>query len=183
MFPSAPFFPLHKPHPKLKFTEAEDQRLTRIVGELGHDDWDMVAQHLPGRNARQCRDRWLNYLSPDVTNGPWTAADEALLVEKYNEFGATWKHIATFFPTRTDINVKSRWQLMQRRALKRASRGLLRAGPRPAMGAEPLPLPLAQPGAERAEPPPNREASEPDIWATLLLNDDTGMGGMFDHWF
>jgi hypothetical protein len=108
----------HKPHPKSKFTATEDELLGQIIEELGTDDWQLIAKQLPGRNARQCRDRWLNYLSPDVGNGPWTREEELLLVEKYREFGSAWKYIASFFKSRTDINVKNRWQLMQRRLRK-----------------------------------------------------------------
>jgi hypothetical protein len=62
---------------------------------------------MPHRNSRQCRDRWLNSLSPEVANGPWTLPEEALLVSKDSEFGAAWKRIATFFPARTDINLRT----------------------------------------------------------------------------
>jgi hypothetical protein len=36
------------------------------------------------------------------------------------QFGARWKHIATFFTARTEINIKSRWNLIQRRILRTA---------------------------------------------------------------
>jgi hypothetical protein len=75
---------------------------------------------IPDRNARQCRDRWDSYLSPSVRNGPWTPQEEQLLTELVRQHGSSWKRIATFFPSRTDINVKSRWQLMQRRMRKEA---------------------------------------------------------------
>jgi hypothetical protein len=161
-----PITHLRKPNPKSKFTEAEDDRLCRIVSGLGTDDWHAIARLMPGRNPRQCRDRWLNYLSPEVTNGPWTAADDQLLAVKYSECGAAWRHIATFFPMRTDINVKSRWQLMQRRARKAASRASLQAAPGAA--------------AVSADPPPCEEA---DIWGPLLMNDEAGMACLFDQWF
>jgi hypothetical protein len=112
--------PAHRFHPKSKFSPEEDALLIELVNEYGLNDWDNVTLHLRGRNARQCRDRWLNYLSPDVKNGPWTGEEEKLLLEKYEVFGATWKRIAAFFPTRTDINVKSRWHLIQRRTQKQA---------------------------------------------------------------
>jgi hypothetical protein len=92
---------------------------------------------MPGRNARQCKDRWHNFLSPDVINGPWTDEEEALLCSKFGALGNSWKLIATFFPGRTEINVKSHWQVMQRR-IKRAITHP--AGPPPAKrDAPPLP--------------------------------------------
>ncbi|OHT09792.1 hypothetical protein TRFO_21141 [Tritrichomonas foetus] len=116
----------HRAHPKSKFTPEEDEILRTVVEECGQSDWVEIAKRMPnGRNARQCRDRWQNYLSPDVVNGPWTEDEEALLVQKYNEIGPYWKQIATFFPTRTDINIKSRWNLRERR-LKKAEKNRLK---------------------------------------------------------
>lgn len=104
--------------PRIKFTEEEDLKLRQLVEIIGEEDWQMISLQMPGRNSRQCRDRWKNYLAPEVVNGPWTDEEEELLVKKYEEFGPCWKRIAAFFPTRTDINVKSRWHLRERRIKK-----------------------------------------------------------------
>jgi hypothetical protein len=113
--------PWPKPHPRRKFTSLEDAELVRAVSEIGADDWDAVAARLPGRNPRQCRERWSDYLSPNVRNGPWTPEEEAVLEAKYAELGPTWSRLAHFFYERTDINVRSHWQQMERRKRKSAS--------------------------------------------------------------
>lgn len=107
-----------KSHPRVPFTRDEDILLGKLVDICGTADWAKISKQIPGRNARQCRDRWLNYLSPNVVNGPWTAEEDELLVKKYEEIGPYWKQIATFFPTRTDINIKSRWNLRERHIKK-----------------------------------------------------------------
>jgi hypothetical protein len=61
------------------------------------------------RNARQCRERYKNYLSPQFHNDPWTPAEERLLTEKVKELGQKWSKIATFFKGRSDVNVKNQW--------------------------------------------------------------------------
>lgn len=104
-----------RPHPKSKFTPEEDTKLSDLVREYGSDDWPQIARLMPGRNARQCKDRWNNFLSPAVVNGPWTEEEEATLCTRFAMLGNSWKLIATFFPGRTEINVKSHWQMMQRR--------------------------------------------------------------------
>lgn len=109
---------IKKTHPRAKFTQNEDELLKRLVENFGINDWQTISRQMPERNARQCRDRWQNYLSPEVVNGPWTYEEEELLVKKYEELGPSWKQIATFFPTRTDINIKSRWHLRERRLKK-----------------------------------------------------------------
>jgi hypothetical protein len=104
------------PHLKSKFSANEDTLLVSLVHQFGTNCWAKVAKLIDGRNPRQCRDRWLNYLSPKVSLGPWTMDEEAMLTRKFIEFGPRWRVIATFFSTRSDVNIKNHWQLMQRRA-------------------------------------------------------------------
>ncbi|KAH0788928.1 Myb-like DNA-binding domain containing protein [Histomonas meleagridis] len=108
-----------KPHPKTKFTPEEDEKLKELVANHGENNWYLISELMPGRNTRQCRERWRYYLSPEVSNAPWTEEEDNLLDEKYRQFGPKWKLIAKFFPKRTDINVKSRWHVHRRREAKK----------------------------------------------------------------
>jgi hypothetical protein len=103
------------PHPKNKFTPEEDSHLVELVEQFGIDSWPQLSRHMPGRNSRQCRDRWMNYLSPDICKGPWTDAEEALLCQKIAQFGHSWKRIASCFNGRSEVNVKSHWNQIQRK--------------------------------------------------------------------
>lgn len=103
-----------KPHPKCKFTPAEDEKLKSIVREVGEKSWDIVSKRMGTRNQRQCKERWFNYLSPNVKALPWTQEDDQKLQQLHNEFGAKWVKIAQFFPSRTDTNIKNRWMVLQR---------------------------------------------------------------------
>jgi hypothetical protein len=111
---------LFKPHPRSKFNPSEDALLKAAVADFGLDDWHRIAQRVPGRSSRQCKERWENYLSPSIGNAPWTPEEEQLLLQKYSEIGPLWKQIASFFTARTHINVKSRWNLIQRRIRRQA---------------------------------------------------------------
>jgi hypothetical protein len=74
-----------------------------------------VAAHLGTRSARQCRERFRNYLSPNLRNSQWTEEEDRLLAEKVIELGAKWAMIVAFFPSRSEINLKNRWtQLINR---------------------------------------------------------------------
>jgi hypothetical protein len=108
--------------PRSKFTSDEDILLRDLVSDLGEQDWSAISARMVTRSARQCRDRWVGYLSPRIENAAWTAAEESLLLEKYAELGPRWMLIAPFFPSRTNINLKSRWHLIQRRVRKGVSR-------------------------------------------------------------
>ena len=103
---------IHSPKPKKirkLFTSDEDNRLIAIMKTLPFTTWNAVSAQIPGRTARQCRDRWANYLCPTNKNAPWTDQEDLMLLEKYNLYGPQWSKIATFFDGRSDNNVKNRW--------------------------------------------------------------------------
>jgi hypothetical protein len=176
----------HKSHPKVKFTPTEDELLAAAVQELGTKNWDEIATRVSGRNSRQCRDRWSNYLSPTVGNGPWTSQEEAFLVEMVGKLGSSWKRIATFFPSRTDINVKSHWQLMQRRMKKRPGFSipppyLPEPLPLPVPQTEPLPFLVPLPQTNKTSEP-QAPTNDPDLFQSLMMNEDGGYEGYFENW-
>jgi hypothetical protein len=146
------------------FRVEEDLQLTRAVEDLGANSWDAVADRVTGRNPRQCRDRWRYYLAPDVDNGPWTSADEELLISKQEELGPAWKKISRFFPCRTDINVKSRWHQIQRR-LRRRTRA-------------------ADDGTSSVvDRRPELESAFDEIWKTHMTTDDTVADILYGGWY
>ena len=106
-----------RPHPKIKFSKEEDERLRQVINHYGVQDWDVISHQMPGRNQRQCRERWFNYLSPTVNKEPFTPEEDQLLIEKYNEHGSRWVRIAKFFSGRSDTAIKNRWMALQRKII------------------------------------------------------------------
>lgn len=118
----ANYAPLGKQPRKRKepFTPEEDQIIRNLVGEFGVNCWPKVAESLPGRNTRQCRERWMLYLSPDVRNDPWSEEEDMKLMNLYTVIGGKWSLIAKSFPNRTGNNIKNRVKLCMRRSQKLA---------------------------------------------------------------
>ncbi|EAY03575.1 Myb-like DNA-binding domain containing protein [Trichomonas vaginalis G3] len=102
-----------------KFSSEEDSKLKKLVEKYGENDWTTVASEMKTRTARQCRERFKNYLSPKLTNGPWTEEEDKLLEEKFNEYGPKWAKIAVFFPSRSDVNVKNHWTSLANKISRR----------------------------------------------------------------
>ncbi|KAH0788143.1 Myb-like DNA-binding domain containing protein [Histomonas meleagridis] len=117
---SNPTPPGTKPPRKQKamFTHEEDQKLRELVQLKGTHAWNEIQEQMPNRTARQCRERWNLYLSPDVSNTPWTKEEEALLMKFYRLVGPKWSVIAKNFPNRTANNVKNHTKQFLRRTQK-----------------------------------------------------------------
>ncbi|KAH0791403.1 Myb-like DNA-binding domain containing protein [Histomonas meleagridis] len=106
------------PSIKVKFTEAEDQKLSQLVSIFGPKDWITISKLMDSRNPRQCRERWKNYLNPELRRDPWTPEEDRLLCQKHDELGAKWNKIARFFNNRSDNSLRNRWMLISRRKSK-----------------------------------------------------------------
>jgi hypothetical protein len=100
---------------KHKFTPIEDFRLTAIVRQYGCRNWDLIAAQMSERNARQCRERWMNYLNPALDQTPFSIPEEHLLDEKLAAFGPRWQFIATFFPGRSPNFIRNHWNAKEKR--------------------------------------------------------------------
>lgn len=100
---------------KTKFTKLEDEIIIRFVQEKGAHSWNRIVPLLPGRTPRLVRERWVNYLSPDVNLSPFTKEEDELLIELVKNNGKHWKYISQSFNKRTDIALKNRYMLLMRR--------------------------------------------------------------------
>ena len=95
------------------FTIVEDATLQSLVQQFGeNNNWSTIAQFMPNRNARQCRDRWRGYLRPSLSTKTWTEEEDRILIQKYTEFGPRWTIIGKFIPSRSEVAIKSRWKLL-----------------------------------------------------------------------
>jgi hypothetical protein len=103
---------------KVKFSPEEDALLIDLVTEHGTNDWATISVLIGNRNARQCRERFRNYLDPNLSNTQWTVDEDRLLEDKVKELGTRWNKIAAFFRNRSDMALRNRWQMIERRRAK-----------------------------------------------------------------
>jgi hypothetical protein len=100
---------------RAKFEPREDGILTATVHARGTSNWSDVAAALPGRTARQCRERWNNYVNPNLNTGPWTSSEDSFLLQKYQELGRKWHLIAGFFNGRARNEIRNRFLILHRK--------------------------------------------------------------------
>lgn len=103
-------------HVKCKFTQEEDNKLVSLVQIYGQN-WQKISIEMGNRNVRQCKERYENYLSPNVNRSQFTEEEDRLLLEKYRILGPKWVTIAKLFKGRTDSAIKSRFLLLKRRGI------------------------------------------------------------------
>jgi hypothetical protein len=127
-------------HIKRKFTPEEDRMIRQMVGDGEAPSWSVISRSLVGRTARQCRERWRHYLQPHISMEAWSMEEDRLLKDAFERAGSRWSIIAQQFPGRTEVNVKNRWSILKRRAIRDRNRnGEQRRSKKNGQGVEPLP--------------------------------------------
>lgn len=99
---------------KRHFTQVEDNKLKQLVNEHGQN-WPVVAKLMKNRNARQCRERYTKFLSPEINRGHFTREEDNTILDLYNVYGAQWVKIASHLAGRSDASIKARYKLITRK--------------------------------------------------------------------
>lgn len=79
---------------KKKWCAEEDDALIKLVQESGQKNWNSIAQSIPGRDGRRCRERWQNQLKINLAKEPAYAGEEEIISQQYKVAPRNWKFIA-----------------------------------------------------------------------------------------
>lgn len=93
----------------------EDELLVKLINK-GGEKWGHISNilnrdihnNLKIRSGKQCKERWNNYLNPNVNRGPWQSFEDAEILKHYRIYGKKWSVIAKLVEKRTESAVKNR---------------------------------------------------------------------------
>ncbi len=73
----------------------EDQLLTELVKKFGAKRWAHMSRFfLQAKSGKQCRERWINQLDPEVVKANWTQEEDRIITEMVEKEGTKWAKIA-----------------------------------------------------------------------------------------
>ena len=110
---------------RARFNINEDNILISLVNQFGEGNWDIISEKMDGRNVRQVKERWMNFLSPKISKNPWSKEEDDLLIKKIDELGTKWVILTQFFPNRSDTSIKNRWLILKKIIKGREKKKLL----------------------------------------------------------
>mmetsp|Transcript_11512 Transcript_11512/g.13220 ORF Transcript_11512/g.13220 Transcript_11512/m.13220 type:complete len:248 (+) Transcript_11512:245-988(+) len=97
----------------------EDEVLLKAVN-LQRDNvdnkinWAPVSELVKTRSCKQCRERWVNHLNPQVRKTKWLPHEDEQLLHLGALYPKKWAKISREIPGRTENMVKIRWNSLNR---------------------------------------------------------------------
>lgn len=105
--------------PKNIWNAEEDRKLLELIDVYGPAHWSTIAASMPGREGKQCRERWHNHLNPGILKDQWTEAEDLRLFLLYKLYGSKWSVLSFMFSGRTDNSIKNHWNSIMKKKVRR----------------------------------------------------------------
>ncbi len=79
---------------KGSWTEAEDNQLRILVDNGNNANWASISDRMGGRTAKQCRERWVQNLRPNLEHGPMRKEEILYITMMVDRIGKKWAEIS-----------------------------------------------------------------------------------------
>jgi len=105
---------------KGKWSKEEDDQLRELVKKYtcdGAKPWEMISKDMQyKRNHKQCRERWMYHLNPNLRSGGWTAEEDDKLLELHRLYGNSWKKMTKVLTDRSPEHIRRRFSWLMKSA-------------------------------------------------------------------
>ena len=92
-----------------RWTEEEDALLKKLVQQNGKQ-WSLIASKMENRTASQVSSRWEKCINPTLTKGPFSAAEDEIVIDYVKKNGPTqWPRLAEILKVRSPKQCRERW--------------------------------------------------------------------------
>ncbi|KAJ3393018.1 Myblike DNAbinding domain-containing protein [Entophlyctis sp. JEL0112] len=105
-----------------RFTAEEDERLLAAIEMFQLGNWAEIARAVKTRSDVQCRERYLNFLDPNLAKGSFSEEERQLLLSLVDKHGEKWSVIAREFKTRSAKACRRQYKTIQKKRLKEPKR-------------------------------------------------------------
>lgn len=109
-----------------KFTHEEDEKLKELVKTYGEGAWSCIAEKMEGRNRKQVRERYINFLKKERVVSEFTSKEDAIILQHVHKKGRKWSEIAELLVGRTPIMIKNRYYAKLRKIAKAEEKNKLK---------------------------------------------------------
>ncbi len=96
----------------------------------GPSDWKNVSllmtkkYGIKNKSSKQCRERWVNSLCPNINKGIWTEKEEKILFLTQLKIGNKWSELAKFLPGRSENDIKNHFYSKLRKYIRKICKEL-----------------------------------------------------------
>lgn len=98
------------------WSEEEDELLKKWVNSQKILDFTKCNDIIKGRSGKQCKERWLNVLNPEIVKGNWSKEEDYLIFKLFSKYGGKWNNFTIFFNgSRSENMIKNRFYSSIRR--------------------------------------------------------------------
>jgi hypothetical protein len=96
----------------------EDQMILKAISLYG-PRWGEIAKAIHTRNAKQIRERYINYLDPSIKQGKFSIDEDLLILDLHSQYGNRWSFIRKhYLPHRSADMIKNRFKSSISRNMK-----------------------------------------------------------------
>ena len=85
----------------------EDDLLFLWVEKHGPTKWTECSKQIKGRCGKQCRERWVNILNPEVKKGNWSDHEQDVIFNNLSTYNTSWSAMSHILPGRTENSIKN----------------------------------------------------------------------------